>query len=288
MEPTSQAAKQATGDGMKEIEVQDYLSAAGDASTRSRSVAIVLAVASVIVFAALINSLQHQWMLERLQALSDPQNPYVAKKIGPYPEPSKFKTPAALQAAKENFYERYKLFYGAVAKTYVENALFTRAPLLGISVDANDLGILGGAAFIVILIMYSYSLRREEQNLKIARKQAEHFDQICEFYYVLAMRQVFTIPPSDASAPRRLVVWGPKLICALPLTVHLSVTIHDIVTTNIGALISDTHNLILIVVEVVALVFLVELTRSAITTHNRLDEIWKAWWGDVRKAEQAA
>jgi|GEM_PF-5618315 len=128
---------------LKSIEVQDYLDATSDASNRTRSVIITMVVASVLIFGALINSFQHQWMLERLKALDSPQSPYTQKKIGPYPALGEFHTPQAYQEAVTNYDKRYRSFYDAVARSYVENALSTKVPLFGFSIDANDLGILG-------------------------------------------------------------------------------------------------------------------------------------------------
>jgi hypothetical protein len=287
MEPTDEILKQPDQaiqtTALKAIEAQDYLKAAGDASARTRSVTIAMTVASVVIFGALINSLQHQWMLERLLALDNPRNEYVARKIGPYPQRTG-ETDEAFRAAEGYYYERYKLFYEAVAKAYVENSLSTKVPLFGFSVDANDIGLIGGAAFVVLLLMYRYSLAREVENLRIAREQAGYFKQYKEFYLVLAMQQVFTIPPSETRARTKLNLWIPRLISALPFAVLLAVTVHDIITTgSIGNLLSKTHNLILILVEFVSLGSLLVLTGKAIERHREVDKIWEDWWDDLRK-----
>jgi hypothetical protein len=219
----------------------------------------------------------------RLQALDNPRSEYVARKIGPYPQQTG-KTDKAFREEEQYYYERYKMFYEAVAKAYVENSLSTKVPLFGFSVDANDIGIIGGAAFVVLLFMYGSSLGREVENLRIARSQAGYFQQHKEFYLVLAMQQVFTIPPSETRERREINLWILRLISTLPLTVLLAVTVHDFITSvSIGNLLSKTHNLILILVELVALSFLLVLTWKAIKRHRDVDKIWEDWWGDLRE-----
>jgi hypothetical protein len=266
----------------KSIEVQDYLDATSDASNRTRSVIITMVVASVLIFGALINSFQHQWMLERLKALDSPQSPYTQKKIGPYPEVGRFPTRQAYEAAVTNYNERYHSFYDAVARSYVENALSTKVPLFGFSIDANDLGILGGIAFVVILIMYRFCLTREVENIRIAHEEAKRFDQLWEFYTVLSMRQVFTIPPSRTIKRDRLLRWTPKTICTIPLIIHSVVTGHDLYTNNIGKLINGFHNLFLFTSEFITFGFLVTLTIMAVTRLRRIDREWDAWWEDIQ------
>jgi hypothetical protein len=269
---------------MKLIEVKDYLDATIEASTRVRSVTITMVIASVLIFGGLINSLQHEWMLERMHALADPHGSYAERKIGPYPSAANL-APAAYADAVANYKERYRYFYEAVARSYVDNELSVKVPLFGFSVDANDLGIVGGIAFIVILIMYRYSITREVGNLRIARNEARRLGQFAEFYNVLAMRQVFTIPPSDTITASPLLVAGPKLICALPLAVHTTVMVHDMRTNGIGAMISEVHNFFLLGFELAAFVALVALTSMAITRHLRIDAVWREWWDEIHGGE---
>jgi hypothetical protein len=264
------------------IEAQDYVDATSDASSRTRSVTITMVIASVLIFGALINSLQHQWMLERLKALDSPQSDYAQKKIGPYPVLGKFPSQQAYDDSVANYHERYKSFYDAVAKAYVENSLSTKVPLFGFSIDANDLGMLGGIAFIAILVMYRFCITREVENIRIAHDEARRFNQLREVYTILSMRQVFTIPPSRTIRRSKILTWTPKLICTLPFIIHFAVTCHDLYTNSIGNLISEFHNLVLFVSEFIALGFLVTFTLMALTRLRRIDEEWEAWWEEVQ------
>ena len=70
--------------------IRDYLEASTDASKRTRTITIVLAVASVLAFTALLNSLQSQWMHRRMLKLGDIRGQYAASKLGGYPDRSKY------------------------------------------------------------------------------------------------------------------------------------------------------------------------------------------------------
>src|SRR4051812_37066658 len=77
------------------LHIRDYLRASADASRRGRTVVVLLVVASVLVFAGLLNSLQHQWMLERVKRLAQADSetaayPALAQKLGPLPDPKLF------------------------------------------------------------------------------------------------------------------------------------------------------------------------------------------------------
>ena len=145
-----------------------------------------------------------------------------------------------------------------------------QVPVLGISFDVNDLGILGGFAFIVLLTWVNYSLWHHSNNLKLAFDFARELDTkggqrlLYYTYQNLAMRQVLTIPPRPASArgvetiqpttspdvPRQghparssisftdklidFVQKGSKLLYALPLFVQLIIVLHDWDTSKTG------------------------------------------------------
>lgn len=275
------------------INGKDYLDAASDASKRTRSVTITMVVASILILVALINSLdRYQWMLERMHSLGDPQSKYVTLKIGPPPNrkdfpPYKMPQNTALSTypeAVEEYRQEYQLLYGAVVKSYVDS-LSTRVPLFGFSVDACDLGILGGIAFMVILLMYRYSLTREVENMRVARKQARRLGQPREFYDILAMRQVFMTPSAATLKRRRFVIDTPRIICALPLLVHSVVTAHDLITFDVGDEINRLHNIFLVAFELFVTACLIVLTRMASTRLKWLDEVWGNWWEEVKDLE---
>src|SRR6185436_20314255 len=179
------------------------------------------------------------------------------------------------------YQQKYQQLYEAVVTAYVDS-LSTRVPIFGFSVDVCDLGILGGIALVVILLMYLYCLAREIENMHVVRREAKRFGQPREFYDILAMRQIFKTPSSDTLKRRSFVTEAPRIICVFPLLVHSVVTIHDLVTFDIGDQINQAHNVFLVAFELFVVVWLLVLTKRANTRLKALDEVWREWWKEVK------
>jgi len=265
------------GGAIEPLDIQDYLDASSDAAVRTRNASIALVIASVLLFAGLLNSLQSSWMLQRLQNSSHWSSPYVATKIGPPPDTGD-------RAAMEAYGARYQQFYGSLVRSYVENAFVIRVPFFGFAIDANDLGLVGGVAFVVLLVMFRFCVSREVDNLRTSFEEAEQLGQLQEFYKLLSMRQVFTIPPSGHIRRTAFLVWTPKLFCFAPLAIYLAVCLHDVVTGGIGQILSDAHTRILFVSEWILAVSIAVLTAMAITRLRRLDSEWETCWNKLLSA----
>jgi hypothetical protein len=261
------------------LDIQDYLDASSHAAGRTRSACIVVVVASVLVFAGLLNSLQHSWLLQRLRASNPDHSSYVATKIGSPP------ISPDLNSTEWRHYEiRYREFYSALSRTYADSSYIIRVPFFGFTVDANDLGLLGGISFVVILVMLRLCISREVGNLHISFKKAEGLGRLSEFYNLLAMQQVFTVPPGTITRDS-LLLWVPKLFFSAPLTVHLAVVAHDFATIGIGRGLSDTHALIVLVCEVGLAIVIAALTGMVLTRLRRLDDVWLEYWQKVERAK---
>jgi len=264
------------------LDIQDYLDASGDASRRTRSVHFIMVIASVLVLAGLVNSLQNSWMLARIQASNSPTAPYVLSKIGPPPtNPTPNETVA--------YQNRYREFYSALVKTYVDTHYIVRVPVFGFTVDVNDLGMLGGIGFIVIMVVFRFCVSREVDNIVLSFKAARRLGKSVQFYHLLAMRQVFTVPDDGEIKRGKLLLWVPKAFCFAPLAVHLSVAGHDILTAVVGHQLSDVRTRILFVCEAVVALVLIALTYQVVTRLRKLDKIWKDEWEKwVRPKARAA
>lgn len=265
-----------------ELNIQDYLDATGDSAKRSRNITIAIVIACVLVFTGLLNSLQSNWMLSRFNASKYPNSEYIQGKIG---------SPPPGWESKRNddpgmrYYDmRYREFVSALAKSYVDSAMLVRVPFFGIAVDVNDLGLVGGIGFIILLIWYRFSLSREIDNLRLSFSEAARLRQLEEFYKLLAMRQVFTIPNTDRLNPipinrSFLLVWFPKLICWMPVVLHFSVMAYDIGgTPNIGEALSHARFAALVVSEVSIALVMIVLAVMATQRQRRIDHIWDEQW----------
>lgn len=265
------------------LEIQDYLDATSDASKRTRFVTLLLVVASVLVLVGLLNSLPSQWMLRRIVALGDINGHYTQSKLGPYPSRQQFQDDNAYKKAEELYVQRYKDFCSSVGRTYVENFLVVRVPFFGFSFDVNDLGLLGGIAFLVILGSFRFCISREVDNLRLSFDEAHRLRRLQEFYNLLAMRQVFTVPHTQYINRTVFLKVTPKLICWLPLLVHLAVTWNDFRTAWIGHDLEDFRFRVLIISELVIASLLVILATTVTNRMRRLDGLWDEAWKEIQK-----
>jgi len=265
------------------LNIQDYLTATSDASLRARTVSFLIVAASLIVFAALLNSIQWSWMLIRIQKLNQRDQDYVVSKIGKEPSVARYpNTPPDVKDPEHSFYEiRYNNLYAAYTRTYVENTFAIRVPFFGFTFDVNDLGLLGGLALLILLTILGFCLSREINNLELSFVEAGGREPLKRLYTLLAMRQVFTVPQTSRYKPRRFVLAIPKVLCFLPLGVHTLVTIHDGVTTRIFW--DSWRVLIALTIDVLLLIGIGMVTYRVITRLMRIDLIWSNCWQAIEE-----
>jgi hypothetical protein len=266
------------------LDIQDYLDASSDASKRTRTITIILVIASVVLLAGWLNSLQDHWMQKRMINLRDINGEYVASKLGPPPsrEDPRYKNGnESFKHDMELYEQRYKDLCQAVERAYVDNSLVVRVPFLGFTFDVNDLGLLGGIGFLVILTCYRFFLSREVDNLRLSFEEAKRLGsgELEKFYILLAMRQVFTIPTSTHIKRTRFLVIAPKLITWSPLIVYLLVTVNDWRTQGIGISLDKFRFWSLFSFEVVTTVCIAILSITVTQRLIRMDKIWEEYGG---------
>lgn len=264
------------------LDIQDYLEATSDASKRTRTVTIILVVASVLVVAGLLNSLQSHWMHLRLKKLNDIKNAYTVSKLGPAPKQNQFPDSTAYEEAHELYRQRYINFCAIVAQAEVEN-YGIRVPFFGFGFDVNDLGLLGGFGFLVILVCYRFCLSREVDNLRLSFDEAHRLDKLREFYNLLAMRQVFTVPLNQHIKRTCFLAVTPKFICWLPFYAHMVVMIHDFDTALTGKMLDLCRTQITLAGEIVIAVFVFLLCLMAKKRMVRLDQLWDECWQQIEE-----
>jgi hypothetical protein len=283
------ASNNMTTPNYEPLDVQDFLDATGDAAKRSRTITIILLVASVLIFAGLINSLGHSWMDGRLTSFSELKSPYVTSKIGPPPVDGDSECTLeyawgvrTYEQALTVYRNRHEAFYRALCSAYVDTGLLVRVPFFGFALDVNDLGLVGGLALLVLLSVYQFALSRELDNLSISFREAESR----EFYLLLAMRQVFTVPQSGFVPKTAFLRHAPKAVLAFPLITYASVVGHDWWTNVIAFQLGETHAIIALAFETVALVGIVLLSRLALHRLAQMDDLWDRAWDSLERNQQ--
>lgn len=263
------------------LQIQDYIAGTSEASKRTRIVTVVLVVASVLVLSGLLNSLQSHWMLRRMVALGDIRGRYTESKLGSFPIRSPSQSDEDYKKEVQLYEQRYKDLCAAVSRAYVENSLVIRVPFFGFSFDVNDLGLLGGISFLVILGCFRFCISREVDNLRLSFDEANRLKRLPEFYDLLAMSQVFTVPRTRFIKRTLFLRVTPKLICWLPLLVHLVVMMHDFKTAYIGNELDSLRVKILLLSEFVIAVLLGFLAFTVTVRMWRLDKLWDRAWKEI-------
>jgi len=261
-----------------ELDINHYLDAAADASKRTRTVILTIVVASVLTFAGFLNSIDHNWMLQRVRAMAVPGSDYLRKKF-----------PEATDA--DAIKQSHDLFYDALMKSYVNNSYTVHVPFFGVSFDVNDLALLSGVAFIILLVLFRFCLARELDNLGVGFERAKKDQRLDTFYHLLAMRQVLTTPaidwpasPGDGRDLRRpglMVKIVPKSLSILPALVLAVVIIHDFATSDYGNAVSAPHTLVLYISSAVLFTLVSMVSVSAIRVWVDIDKCWKRYWKEV-------
>jgi hypothetical protein len=218
-------------------------------------------------------------MLARIKSTEDIHSGYVVSKIGVRPADD---APEQLRA----YEARYQEYYAALMQTYVDTTYVVKVPVFGFTVDVNDIGMIGGIGFAVLLTVFLYCVRREIDNLHISFGMAGESGNRARFYSLLAMRQVFTVPRHLHKAPpfafsvtrRWMTLVTPKAFSFMPVMVHAWVVVHDIRTSTVGQQLDDTHTLIVIGFESFLTVIIATLTWRVFARMSELDKVWQDQW----------
>jgi hypothetical protein len=251
------------------LSIEDYLDATSDASKRTRIIMVSIVVASVLTFAGFLNSLEHNWMLQRIQAAAVTDSPYVRKKFPNVSDPKVFE-------------KDQEVFFKSLMDSYVINTYTIRVPFFGVTFDVNDLGLIGGVSFIVLLLLFRFSLGRELDNLILSFEEAKQVKELPVFYNLLAMRQVLTVPPTSRREAVAMIMIIPKLLSFLPLMVLSIVIAHDFLTYDVGASINVVHTVLLYIFTAMLWAFVLIESISCLTVWLKIDAAWRKYWGEVR------
>jgi hypothetical protein len=271
-----------------ELDAQDYLNSTGDASTRTRLVTIVLVVATFLIFAAVLNSQQTNWMHGRIANLEKLDSVYTGLKVGNFPSRASYVRDEDYQTAVALYKNRYDALWGAVVRTYIDNSWVVRVPFFGFSFDINDIGFLGGLGFLIILTCLRFCLTREIDNLRFAFAEARKIGKLDEFYQLLAMRQVFTVPPNSSIKRTRLLVYVPKLIPWFSVAVYLVLVFNDAHTGPIGKEIQPTRFGYLMAFEYPAALLITILASTVTSRLIRMDSMWRLAWKEVSDYKESS
>lgn len=221
----------------EEIDFRPYLEAANLASLRTRSTAYVLVVAVVIIFTTYRHTITPDWLDARLTKLQtafvcmteklDLDQPKQCEDAVKYSRDLLYTGKGAELPRGDAFRTELREQISILIRLRTE-ALTLRLPFVGMAVDSNDLGLLGGIFLTSILYILHAWLYREVDNLKRAKdktktlsegKRKEHLEH-------LLMTQVLT--------SRKGITVGVFLLLAGVVAMHWFVLRSDLETYGIA------------------------------------------------------
>jgi len=283
--------------------LQHYMDATKESTDRTRKILLIMIVASILIATACWNTRASGWVNSRLamaKAVEDilvKQDPQTVLASVPTPSPV-----LSIAPGQEDLYKNAEKIIKNTGRTpnqakqgllwaqkvRTEQLSQIQVPILGISFDVDDLGLLGGVTFIVMLMWVNYSLWHQSNNLKLAFSFARQLTPEKEYplwlyhaYQSLAMRQVLSIPPRPATIkakdPDVRKLWIRKLsksLYALPFAVQLAVVLHDWFTADLG---TELNWWATWTVLIAGSVFLVIIGVLTVTCFGRWKETFETW-----------
>jgi hypothetical protein len=196
-------------------DIREYVEAFKTSADRSRYAVYVLMVVTVVLLIADHNLDPDGWPRRRMRTWYTYE-----RQLVPHYEATNDRLPKL--SAPKDIVEGDPLRLAALrdeyTKQFVSRALFNASPLPGVSIDANDTGLVGGIALTMLLLVVVFCLSREHENLYLAlykvrqiakeeKEDARRGDSCANLlYHALAMNQILGAPPTLARWQRRGVL----------------------------------------------------------------------------------
>jgi hypothetical protein len=266
-----------------------YINVAASAIGRARTVIIVMVVACVLVFTQIRNA--DGWLDRRItvriyalrlldknfddkkEVLSKPLDQQ-AKESELYDRARYFIGDAGYKIGDPNDQERLKAQINDLIKIRDEHMRLVRLPFFGAAFDANDTAIFAGITFTVVLLWLTLTMHRERLNTQIAFRIAEVQGSLQLCYNLLAMQQVFTVPPTRANRYWKFLGYISKSLYAMPLVIYGVLFHHEWNTRGTGYALGWDKMKTLLWACGVFFVLIFILTIICFNTSLKIDKDW--------------
>jgi hypothetical protein len=171
-------------------------------------------------------------------------------------------------------------------RQFIARTVFTSSPLPGVSIDANDVGIFGGVALFLLMLVLVFCLMREHENLYLALYKVRQFGRLENrehgtseanlLYHALVMSQVLASPPTLARWHNRGVlryVFG--WMYAAPVVVYVWVVLQNRKTMEIAkAYVTPEAVERYMRIQWAFVIALIVLSALAMLNSNAMSERW--------------
>ncbi len=292
-------------------EFREYIDAFRTSSDRARYSLYVVIVATVLIGIANYNLQEGSWPRSRLKAwYADAQS----GNQGPGPAASGSAGTIAGNSATLDGSDRSTRGNGLTffdgdplqldiareeyLRQFISRGVATPSPIPGVWIDFNDLGLIGGIALCLLMLLLVLSIVREHENLHLALfkvrslcNRNEHHangDSLANLlYHGLAMRQVLSSPPTLARWRKSGVLQHLGVIFFLPALVYIWVTVTNWLTRETGESYGVNVSRILGIQVVLAIV--ISVLCAAAWLHSRSMALrWKRAFFRINPGRQYA
>jgi hypothetical protein len=245
------------------FELGEYIHSAKTAADRVRYIIYIGLIVSVFIFMAVWNVDEMSWSIARMRAHLE-----------------KTQVSAFGQAVLKEY-----------PREFVERMVLVNVPLLGIAIDINDFGFLGGLTLMAMTALLYLSLRAMHENLCLAfykvqqlvlrdRKASRGESKANFLYHALAMGQVLHRPPTLTrwKANRRsfdLAWFTLRAALLVPVLVHGYVVWGNLGTKKLAGIYGIPHAEARLNVQMALLVAIFILATLCFLHARAIDQRWR-------------
>lgn len=173
-----------------------------------------------------------------------------------------------------------------------DNVLTLPIPFFGISFDINDMSLISGITFTIILIWLRLSLWTELNATQqvFERVDVKNLKEVKDYYEYLGTRQVFTIPLSFDEPLKKYGErqWRLMLIflILLPVAMQALLLSNDLYTNEIGISISTQNTLMVLISGFFFLATTTILMVSCLSIVSAINNHWREQAKRIKKLEE--
>lgn len=172
-------------------------------------------------------------------------------------------------------------------KQFIARTAFTSSPIPGVSIDVNDLGLIGGISLVLLMMVLVVCLMREHENLYLALYKVRQFARLRDhehgtseanlLYHALVMSQVLASPPTLARWQNRGVLRHFGAIYVLPFAAYVWVLVSNFLTLDKAReYVGQTTTVVLMVLQSGIAIALLGLTGLAWLNSKAMAERWNS------------
>lgn len=280
-----------------------YLESLNAAGVRVRNIMLVLITASVLALSGIWSSFHFSWVNSFIATYSDlgsdarryadSLNQSPAASVGEFPRLAEYFALRGLDSPWKNMGDDDRLamistlesrFTEAEARYLdlrADHQLFTQVPVLGISIDNNDLALFSGLSFLIILLWLRHALASEKRALDVYFEQAE-FDCAKRRFDAASLQQVFVAPKLGSQKRFRagLIRKTTVILIVLPVVIQGIIFANFVDTLPFGQFVNPVYA---VVVTVAGGVLLMLTGIACVVCLRKVSQIHQKWTNEALK-----